>query len=138
MFGPDRNLPLFPALTKHVILPEGHAWSISTSFDADFEVAIIIYDAVTMRAVHTFGNHSRSNPGSSGPALGPVRGDWNLLLTGWHKNSKPKVNKPWFQSRSRLRKMGTTGIRFSIDDGFNDGDFNDGILTLTEMPVQIL
>ncbi len=78
MPGPDRNLPLLPQFTRLVSLPSGMAWNVSTRFNADFEVAIILYDAVTLEPAHTFGNYSRSNPGMDGPVIGPVRGVWNV------------------------------------------------------------
>ncbi len=60
------------------------------------------------------------------------------LLTGWHKNSRPNSRRPWFQSRTRLRRLGINSYRFSMDDGGGDGDFDDGVLTLTDLPVQVI
>ena len=130
MFGPDGNLFLNPGLSKFVTIPAGSSFSIGGTFNAANEIAVIVYDAINMTRVFAFGNFSRQSLGLQGL---PSSANFPLILTAWHKNSPPNPTGLWFQSRTRLRGRGTGSrgtFTFTADDGANDNDFDDAVVTI--------
>ena len=120
-YGPGQDLPLDLEQTIKITVPAKWKADFKFSSEAAFENAIVIYEAKTLRAVHSAGNHGRS--------LAPWTFDesderaTHLVISGWHKKGAPHPGLPWKQSEIR-----TSGEGKALDGGFEDWidmDFND-------------
>ena len=122
MFGPDDDHPIDSAEAITITVPAKWQAQFTFSSEAEFENAIVIYDAKTLKKLHVAGNYGHSlEPWTFDDTEEHAR---QLLITGWNKQGADDPDLPWNQS------LGQAGPHdgHSLEGGFEDSDdmdFND-------------
>lgn len=132
-FGPDNNLEMDFTRTYALVVPPQQRAIIDFSSQAAWENAVCIYQlGQADNKIAERGNYSRTLARwDSGVNTG--LGNITFLISGWHKNSPPAGNKPWYQSPGKVVLQTALDVVFGFEDGA-DGDYNDIVAFIKRNP----
>jgi hypothetical protein len=138
-FGPANELNLQLASTTW---PDGRTWNwvcfirvkngatIQYAFDfaADNENEIVVYDYPSWSrvALARINNYDFQLPGHAWQFTNSSGSDSYHVLTGWHKNSGPDGDEPWWQSPMTLNDAQANQIYVGFADNWYNPPFFNG------------
>jgi hypothetical protein len=120
LFGPDNSLSINFSGTHIIKVPAGDRLLFRFGFSAEWENSIIVYSKQTLERLVARNNYF----GGTDEYITDNSGNPNILeiiVTAWHKKSRPKGKEPWHQSmRFKVQKVDDITIVGFSDAG---GDF---------------